>query len=248
LCCSGGAEADARVEFITLRIKGLSNTADSGLGGFLISIRESQPMTTWYDARLLDPAVPVYASANRSSRVIEELTGSPIVKLGGGANGFFEVQLNDGRLGYVDETVQITQPPALITDQYGTMLQSEPSEKSTVVAMLKKGARVISTEPAIEGDGIQWLHVTSDGRTGYIRGDTKLTDADLTPPAQDAASSAAMQNVIWGFVICAVGVIVTVGSYVIAEHTVGVYVVAWGAIFFGGVQILKGLSQMTAKL
>ena len=49
--------------------------------------------------------------------------------------------------------------------------------------------------------------------------------------------------VVWGGVICLIGLVVTVGSYSAASGG-GTYVVAWGAILFGALQMIQGLSQL----
>ncbi len=45
-----------------------------------------------------------------------------------------------------------------------------------------------------------------------------------------------------GSVICLLGIVVTVGSYSSASAG-GSYVVAWGAIIFGGVRLFRGLGN-----
>jgi hypothetical protein len=50
---------------------------------------------------------------------------------------------------------------------------------------------------------------------------------------------------ITGLVIMIIGIVITVGSYSAASNspTGGTYVVAWGAIIFGGLQFFRGLSE-----
>jgi hypothetical protein len=46
-----------------------------------------------------------------------------------------------------------------------------------------------------------------------------------------------------GLAICAVGIVVTVGSYYSAAAGGGRYLVAWGAILFGAIRFLRGLGR-----
>jgi hypothetical protein len=44
--------------------------------------------------------------------------------------------------------------------------------------------------------------------------------------------------------VCALGIVITAGTYMAASGG-GAYVVTWGAIIFGGFQFLRGLGEMT---
>ena len=52
-----------------------------------------------------------------------------------------------------------------------------------------------------------------------------------------------LRNMAIGAAICVVGILITAGTYGAASPG-GHYVVAWGAIVFGGIQFLKGLFQL----
>lgn len=54
--------------------------------------------------------------------------------------------------------------------------------------------------------------------------------------------SSAQRDLLVGGVVCVIGVVVTVVTFSAASGPGGGrYVVAWGAILFGGIQFLKGL-------
>ena len=61
-----------------------------------------------------------------------------------------------------------------------------------------------------------------------------------------ANRDAALRNMAVGGVICLIGLIISIGSYQAAASSPsgGSYVVAWGAVVFGGFQFLKGLFNM----
>jgi hypothetical protein len=58
----------------------------------------------------------------------------------------------------------------------------------------------------------------------------------------DALRASGSKNMLWGGLICAIGTVVTVGSYLSASSG-GRYVLAWGAILFGAARFLQGLSE-----
>lgn len=61
----------------------------------------------------------------------------------------------------------------------------------------------------------------------------------------EAIRKAARKNMAIGAIVCIIGLVVTIGSYsaAAASSTGGSYVVAWGAVIFGGTQFFRGLSQ-----
>jgi hypothetical protein len=70
-----------------------------------------------------------------------------------------------------------------------------------------------------------------------------------TPTPKRKASSGASANhtamMLRGGIVCGIGIVVTVGSYItaVSGHG-GTYVVAWGAIIFGGIRFFAGLMGM----
>ena len=54
----------------------------------------------------------------------------------------------------------------------------------------------------------------------------------------------AQKNMLWGGLWCAGGILVTVATYSAASSG-GTYLLAWGAILFGGVQFVKGLVDIS---
>lgn len=70
-------------------------------------------------------------------------------------------------------------------------------------------------------------------------------DVDTMAAARAASRTYAMSNVIFGSMWLAGGILVTLFSIAIASGKGGgSYVLAWGAILFGGVQLQRGISQL----
>ena len=54
-------------------------------------------------------------------------------------------------------------------------------------------------------------------------------------------TSTAKRNMVFGGMLCVVGLVITVGSYSAAISGSGRYLVAWGAMIFGGIRFFRGL-------
>jgi|GEM_PF-1513676 len=62
-----------------------------------------------------------------------------------------------------------------------------------------------------------------------------------TPQGRAAMRAKFLRHIVFGLLWCVGGTIVTVATYSSAWHGGGTYVVAWGAILFGGLELLYGL-------
>lgn len=72
---------------------------------------------------------------------------------------------------------------------------------------------------------------------------------DLEPDATKHGSPRLNKNMVVGALWCIIGIVVTVVTYLAAASspTGGRYLIAWGAILFGGIQFLRGLFQVLKK-
>ena len=95
-------------------------------------------------------------------------------------------------------------------------------------------------------DGRQWTHRWVNGAAVSLPVATTAPRAPGSPSAvyaDDAlkAARSAAQRATWvGLAILVVGIIITWGSYS-AANPGGGFVVAWGAVVFGGYRLIKGL-------
>lgn len=67
--------------------------------------------------------------------------------------------------------------------------------------------------------------------------------APSTPISPSQPSGSGLRNVLFGFGIALAGTVVTVASFN-ASGPGGTFVVAWGAIIFGGIQGIRGIVQL----
>jgi hypothetical protein len=110
---------------------------------------------------------------------------------------------------------------------------------------------------------VQALHsyvadLISKGMTNYeikqvlqqIRGldpeSVKMVVQNIDQVRTSARREAALKNMAIGAFICIVGLVITAGSYSAASSSSsgGRYVIAWGAVIFGGIQFLRGVGQL----
>jgi hypothetical protein len=204
-------------------------------------------MKAWIAVKILDSKVPMYALPKRSSRLICQLTDCPEAELTKSSTGFVEIKLPDGRHGFIDGKVAIHRFKTLCIRQDQATLYAAPNLTSPVLATLPRDARVVTRDAPVEQDGAKWLNVTADAdRVGYIQGDTRVL-ALATAPRIERSRTDGFRNVLIGGGIFLIGVIVTAGSYSAVSQHGGPYFIAWGAILFGGIQLIKGLSQITAS-
>ena len=71
-----------------------------------------------------------------------------------------------------------------------------------------------------------------------------LNSSDQTQEASHGSAGPA--NMLMGALWCIGGIVVTAWSYSAVQETGGHYIIAWGAVVFGGYQFLKGLFQTIA--
>ncbi len=108
-------------------------------------------------------------------------------------------------------------------------------------ALLREGKSRSEVEDALVAKGIE-------RSTASVVVDKILSSrAEASPSVSLAAarSEEGSRNMMIGGLICVVGIIITVVSYSSASSGSGGgrYVVAWGAILWGGIRFFRGLSQ-----
>lgn len=83
-------------------------------------------------------------------------------------------------------------------------------------------------------------------KRGLSRDTARTVVQKLNEVRRRAKREAAYANMGKGGVICLIGIVVTVATYASAASSPngGSYVIAWGAILFGGIRFLQGLSQL----
>lgn len=80
-------------------------------------------------------------------------------------------------------------------------------------------------------------------KSGLTPEDADYVINELNNYYKQEERKAGKKNMLYGALWCIGGIIVTVMTYQAAAGG-GTYVVAWGAILYGGIQFIKGVSQM----
>ncbi len=78
---------------------------------------------------------------------------------------------------------------------------------------------------------------------GLDRASASIVVKKLFELRSKAVDEAAKKNMLYGALWCIGGIVVTIATYSAAASGGGTYVVAWGAIIFGGIQFIRGLFQ-----
>ena len=214
-------------------------------------------------ARIINQPARVYSKADLNSAWITELAVGSEVEVGNvidqGGKSWVGVTLSPGQYGYLRGNTPIfpLRPASLL--QGNVPLYSGPSAESAVTAHLDQDTQFELTEVVKQGNK-NWAKIRlPSGSEGFIDGTTKVKFHDEpdntarstgqprrgTGQARRGASSArraaAMQAMLYGGGVCAVGILLTVLTYTFADYLGGTYVVTWGAILFGGLQFLRGV-------
>jgi hypothetical protein len=79
--------------------------------------------------------------------------------------------------------------------------------------------------------------IDPQGATQHGSDTSPFKDPGLNSPGRAAAN----RNMLVGGLWCVGGIVVSVATYSAASSGGGSYVVAWGAIIFGGIQFFRGL-------
>jgi hypothetical protein len=201
-------------------------------------------MKAWTNVRILDGKVPLYRAADKSSLPICEITDQPEGEITSAVPGFIRVKLAGGRNGFLDGKVTVFTMQEMSLKDDRTLVYGAPAANSPVIATLTKDTRVKSCNRPVERDGVTWVPIkTGRGEQGYIPGDVRVVILPAKPRIQRERSDSFKDLAIGGGV-CLVGIIVTAATYAAAADSGGHYVVAWGAVLFGGIQFCKGVFQM----
>jgi hypothetical protein len=199
-------------------------------------------MKTWTRVKYVDDFV-LYPKPLKSEEGAAPITGHPMAELAKGPSGFVEVILADGRRGFVDGQAKVTSVKHMELRQIETPLYQAASKTSPVISKLKRRTILLkyNNEPVLQSDGAQWVPVsTAEGQHGYILGNVKV---EILKPKIETEPADGTKNMLIGGGICGVGIVITAVTYSSASTGGGSYVVAWGAILFGGIRFIWGLLQ-----
>jgi len=197
-------------------------------------------------ARIIDPKVTVYSDQDLQSPPITELSAGTEVEIGGvtkkAGKSWVFIDLPTGQRGYLPGDTRIFHIKPVKLLQKNVDAYAEPSMGSFPRASYKKGDRFYLTDTVAQG-GQTWVKVRdASGVEGFIDGKTRIK---AVPETLKATKAVGQKNMLHGGLWCLGGTLVTAVTYGMAASSSsgGTYFVAWGAILFGGIQLLKGIYQ-----
>ena len=183
--------------------------------------------------------VEVHAGPSSHSRVIAQLEAPDLVelhKLWKQNGGWVAIRMPDGSMGYMPAGTKVVLIQRLQLKADSVEVFDQPVVGRIPAQTLVKGTAFWSI-PITGNPG--WVMVRLDsGRLGYIPGSTKVAVLPRpTIPAVETAGRDIMVGALW----CFGGLIITIGSYAAVAERGGTYLLCWGPVIFGGIQLLRGL-------
>jgi len=190
--------------------------------------------------KILEEKVIVYNEMSLDAFQVIELVRDDEVELGTVKRKndieWVKVSLSDGRDGYILGNTNVFEMSKATLIQDKVDVYEEPSIDSRIIVQYKEGDKFLLTN-IISKDDKEWVKISDlEGNEGFIDGDTlvRLKDIDKKEIAK--------KNILYGALWCVGGLILTVATYSMASRS-GTYFVFWGAVIFGGFQLLKGIYQ-----
>ena len=196
-------------------------------------------------ARIIDPQVKLYSSPEANAISLATLVAGTEVEFGKTikkeGKKWTEVLMPSGQKGYIPAETRVFPFRLGALLQNNVSMYTSPSADSLVRATLGRNTKVYMTDVVRTENG-DWVKVRDlSGNEGYISGRTPLR------AIAEKTKALARKNMISGALWCIGGIVVTVITYNSASGG-GTYVVAWGAILFGFIQLIQGIYQFfTAK-
>ena len=192
-------------------------------------------------ARILDAQTLVYSEPDLNSQAITQVYAGQEVELGNvkkkGEMKWVKVKLaTTGQEGYLrgDSRVFIIKLVSLL--QNNAKVYNAPSMSSFPKAELKKNDKFYMLEVVKEEDK-SWVKIRDlKGSEGFIEGNTKIKKLPVIN------KNTGKRNMLYGTLWFVGGLVVTVGTLSAASGG-GTYIIAWGALLFGGIQFVQGLIQ-----
>jgi hypothetical protein len=201
--------------------------------------------------RLLS-SVQTKALPSRGSQATFSLEIGDLVelrKLWKADGGWVEIRMCDGSMGYMPADARCLFLKRVKVEKDDIAVYAQPTDGAALLARLTKGQRFwllphAGAEDASGAAGAPgWVDVMLDsGHTGYIGGSSRIiTPEQPKMPVVESAKKDLLVGGLW----CVGGTAVTVATYSAASGTGGTFLICWGAILVGGIQMLRGVYRAT---
>ena len=190
--------------------------------------------------RIRDPQVKLYSSPEVNAISIATLVEGTEVEFGKTikreGKKWTEVIMPSGQKGYIPAETRVFPYRLGALLQNNVPMYTQPNSESQVRATLSRNTKLYMTD-VVRTENQDWVKVRDlNGAEGYISGRTQIR------AIAEKTKALARKNMIGGALWCIGGIAVTVYTYG-ASSSGGTYIVAWGAILFGFVQLVQGIYQ-----
>jgi len=191
-------------------------------------------------ARILDPQVKLYSSPEANALSLATLTEGTEIEIGGvkkkDGKQWVEVIMPTGQKGYILGNTRIFHFRLATLLQKEVNVYSQPTSDSLVRTRIDKNSKFYLTE-VVKVDGMDWVKVRDlVNAEGYIPGQTRIR---VLP---EKTKALAKKSLISGAMWLIGGTVVTIVTYSGTSNG-GSYIIAWGAILYGAVQLIIGFYQ-----
>jgi hypothetical protein len=195
-------------------------------------------------ARIMEKPVRVYSDAGLNSISIAELPVGTEVELGSvkkvDGKSWISVELSPGQRGYIPGETRIYHIKQVMLNQRNVNVYTGPSLQSVVKTQFTKNTKFYLLEVFKQND-MEWVKIRDmSGNEGFIDGKTKTR---VVPEKVIPTKAIGKKNMLVGALWFFGGIVVTVVTYSAASSGGGTYFITWGAILFGGIQLIQGLIQ-----
>lgn len=197
--------------------------------------------------KLLDDSTPFYDDTDLASTLVKHIVKGQELDIGKTVkeNGMTWVSacLPDGTCGFILGSTKIFTIMTQTLLQAHVDVREQPRALSPIRVQYHKGQQ-FEVLGVIESEGSKWVELRdATGVHGYIEGATKIQTGTQKPPGNYE------RDLKVGALWCIGGIIVTAVTYsnATASPSGGHYIIAWGAILFGGIQFLKGLFGLASQ-
>lgn len=191
-------------------------------------------------ARIIDQSANIYPDMDPSAQIIGVIPVGEVIELGKirrrKGKAWVSFTRTNGQSGYVSGDTHIF-PIRQVETIDAVSLLDQPAADARVIHQYKKKERMTMLDVVRSGDS-GWVKVKDPaGREGYINGKTRIR---VVP---DDLVAAGKKNLLVGALFTVGGLALTLATYLTSSNTGGSYIIAWGAVIFGVLQVVQGLTQ-----
>jgi hypothetical protein len=189
-------------------------------------------------AKIVDGPVALQQAPGQSASTVAQIADGEEIEIGGPQNGWVPARRASGEKGFIPGSTRTQVFRRATLKQDRVVVRETPDDNGQQLDSVGRGYQFLILG-AVKGadDAPAWVRVRlGQSREGFIPGATNIK---ILP---EITRQVAQKNMTVGALWCVGGLVVTIGTY-LAAASGGTYFVTWGAILFGGIQLMRGIAQ-----